>query len=126
LACSARYGGNGDPLRYVDSRDQGAISDSLFPDTPCGSRRTRFDRRFTGRNPIATPYHGWLKNVANGLSGKWHTHHDPRWEDGDVSFWSPATLTKLSHADIEQAGTYPAACQINASIFDQYNPPLAY
>ena len=44
---------------------------------------------------ISTPYHGYLKNLAIALAGKWDSHHAPLWEHGHIKFFSRATLTKL-------------------------------
>jgi 2-polyprenyl-3-methyl-5-hydroxy-6-metoxy-1,4-benzoquinol methylase len=49
---------------------------------------------------ISTPYHGYLKNLAIALLGKWDSHHTALWHGGHVKFWSRATLTSL----LEQAG----------------------
>ena len=48
-----------------------------------------------GRAIISTPYHGYLKNVALVVAGKWDTHHDPLWDHGHVKFWSQRTLSIL-------------------------------
>ena len=48
-----------------------------------------------GRFICTTPYHGYLKNVAISLTGKWDSHHSPLWDCGHIKFWSPATLTRL-------------------------------
>ncbi len=44
---------------------------------------------------ISTPYHGWLKNVAISVLGKWDSHHTLFWDGGHIKFWSRATLSKL-------------------------------
>jgi 2-polyprenyl-3-methyl-5-hydroxy-6-metoxy-1,4-benzoquinol methylase len=44
---------------------------------------------------ISTPYHGYLKNLALALAGKWDWHHAPNWEGGHIKFWSRATLRQL-------------------------------
>ena len=31
---------------------------------------------------ITTPYHGYIKNLALSLFGKWDTHHTPLWYGG--------------------------------------------
>ena len=45
---------------------------------------------------ISTPYHGYLKNLAIALLGRFDRHVDPLWEGGHVRFYSEATLRKLS------------------------------
>ncbi|MEC8735304.1 MAG: class I SAM-dependent methyltransferase [Planctomycetota bacterium] len=42
-----------------------------------------------------TPYHGYLKNLAVVLSGKFDSHMSPLWDGGHIKFWSPATLEAL-------------------------------
>lgn len=44
---------------------------------------------------ITTPYHGYLKNLALALAGKWDHHHNPNWHGGHIKFWSRRTLTAL-------------------------------
>lgn len=44
---------------------------------------------------VTTPYHGYLKNVALAMLGKWDHHHSPLWDGGHIKFWSRATLTRL-------------------------------
>ena len=35
-----------------------------------------------GRFICTTPYHGYLKNLALALAGKWDSHADPLWDGG--------------------------------------------
>lgn len=44
---------------------------------------------------VSTPYHGYLKNLALAVTGKWDAHHDPMWDHGHIKFWSIPTLGKL-------------------------------
>ncbi|HSH93590.1 MAG TPA: class I SAM-dependent methyltransferase [Roseimicrobium sp.] len=44
---------------------------------------------------VSTPYHGWLKNVAISVLGKWDSHHTTFWDGGHIKFWSRATLSRL-------------------------------
>jgi 2-polyprenyl-3-methyl-5-hydroxy-6-metoxy-1,4-benzoquinol methylase len=44
---------------------------------------------------LSTPYHGYLKNLAIALLGKWDSHHTTLWHGGHVKFWSRATLSAL-------------------------------
>lgn len=56
-----------------------------------------------GRVIISTPYHGWLKNVAIALAGKWDHHHHPLRDHGHIKFWSRHSLAELlSGAGFEQ------------------------
>jgi 2-polyprenyl-3-methyl-5-hydroxy-6-metoxy-1,4-benzoquinol methylase len=44
---------------------------------------------------ITTPYHGYLKNLALSIFGKWDWHHTALWHGGHIKFWSRATLSEL-------------------------------
>lgn len=44
---------------------------------------------------ITTPYHGYLKNLALAVTGKWDSHLTPLWEGGHIKFFSRATLGEL-------------------------------
>ena len=44
---------------------------------------------------VSTPYHGYLKNLAIALLGKWDFHHDPLWTGGHIKFWSRSKLERL-------------------------------
>lgn len=44
---------------------------------------------------ISTPYHGYVKNVALALAGKWDQHLDPLWDGGHIKFFSIVTLQRL-------------------------------
>ena len=48
-----------------------------------------------GRFICTTPYHGYLKNLALSLAGKWDAHADPLWDGGHIKLWSRATLGRL-------------------------------
>lgn len=41
---------------------------------------------------ISTPYHGYLKNLALALAGKFDSHFNPLWDGGHIKFWSERTL----------------------------------
>lgn len=49
---------------------------------------------------LSTPYHGWLKNVAIALLGRFDDHVNPLRVHGHIRFWSRVTLTRL----LEDAG----------------------
>jgi 2-polyprenyl-3-methyl-5-hydroxy-6-metoxy-1,4-benzoquinol methylase len=49
---------------------------------------------------VSTPYHGYLKNLALSIFGKWDSHHTPLWHGGHIKFWSRRTLSYL----LEQTG----------------------
>jgi 2-polyprenyl-3-methyl-5-hydroxy-6-metoxy-1,4-benzoquinol methylase len=42
-----------------------------------------------------TPYHGYLKNLAISLTGRWDHHADPLWDGGHIKLFSRHTLTRL-------------------------------
>lgn len=44
---------------------------------------------------LSTPYHGYLKNLAISIFGKWDSHHTALWHGGHIKFWSRKTLTRL-------------------------------
>jgi 2-polyprenyl-3-methyl-5-hydroxy-6-metoxy-1,4-benzoquinol methylase len=44
---------------------------------------------------LSTPYHGYWKNLALALRGKFDTHHSPLWDHGHIKFWSVKTLSAL-------------------------------
>lgn len=44
---------------------------------------------------VSTPYHGYLKNLALSLVGKWDFHHTALWHGGHIKFWSRSTLANL-------------------------------
>jgi 2-polyprenyl-3-methyl-5-hydroxy-6-metoxy-1,4-benzoquinol methylase len=44
---------------------------------------------------VSTPYHGYLKNLALSVLGKWDQHHTALWHGGHIKFWSRRTLSQL-------------------------------
>jgi 2-polyprenyl-6-hydroxyphenyl methylase/3-demethylubiquinone-9 3-methyltransferase len=48
---------------------------------------------------ISTPYHGYLKNLAIALCGKFDSHWGPLTDHGHIKFWSMQTLTALLTED---------------------------
>jgi 2-polyprenyl-3-methyl-5-hydroxy-6-metoxy-1,4-benzoquinol methylase len=52
-----------------------------------------------GKLIVTTPYHGYIKNVAISLLGKWDHHHTSLWHGGHIKFWSRATLSALLEAN---------------------------
>ena len=44
---------------------------------------------------VSTPYHGYVKNLALAIAGKWDDHLNPLWDGGHIKFFSPRTLTML-------------------------------
>jgi cyclopropane fatty-acyl-phospholipid synthase-like methyltransferase len=48
-----------------------------------------------GRLVMTTPYHGYLKNLAIAVLGRWDSHANPLWDGGHIKLWSKATLGQL-------------------------------
>lgn len=44
---------------------------------------------------ISTIYHGYLKNIATAVLGRFDPKMNPLWDHGHIKFFSPRTLTKL-------------------------------
>ncbi len=44
---------------------------------------------------LTTPYHGYWKNLALAVTGKWDRHLDPLWDGGHIKFWSRHSLGRL-------------------------------
>jgi len=53
-----------------------------------------------GRFVCTTPYHGYWKNLAIAIAGKWDSHANPLWDGGHIKLWSRHTLSAL----LEEAG----------------------
>ena len=49
---------------------------------------------------VGTPYHGYIKNLALSLLGRWDAHHEPNSNGGHIKFFSVTTLRWL----LEQGG----------------------
>ena len=49
---------------------------------------------------ISTPFHGYWKNLALALTGKFDAHWSPLWDGGHIKFWSEDTLRIL----LDEAG----------------------
>jgi 2-polyprenyl-6-hydroxyphenyl methylase/3-demethylubiquinone-9 3-methyltransferase len=48
-----------------------------------------------GRFILSTPYHGYLKNLAVALLGRFDQHASPLWDGGHIKLWSRNTLGSL-------------------------------
>jgi 2-polyprenyl-3-methyl-5-hydroxy-6-metoxy-1,4-benzoquinol methylase len=48
-----------------------------------------------GRFILSTPYHGYLKNLALALAGKFDDHHTVLWDGGHIKFFSRSTLERM-------------------------------
>ncbi|WP_342597894.1 class I SAM-dependent methyltransferase [Cyanobacterium aponinum UTEX 3222] len=62
---------------------------------------------------VTTPYHGYWKNLALSIMGKWDQHLTVLWDGGHIKFFSIATLTELlksqgfSNINFKFAGRLP-------------------
>ena len=55
---------------------------------------------------VSTPYHGYWKNLALALAGRWDDHFTALWDHGHIKFWSARTLgTLLEGAGLVVEGT---------------------
>jgi SAM-dependent methyltransferase len=76
-----------------------------------------------GLGIISTPFHGYWKNLALSLAGKWDSHHDPLWEGGHIKFFSEKTLARALHnagfVDIgfRRAGRIPVVAKSTVAVF---------
>jgi 2-polyprenyl-3-methyl-5-hydroxy-6-metoxy-1,4-benzoquinol methylase len=48
-----------------------------------------------GLGILSTPYHGYWKNLALAITGRWDAHLGPLWDGGHIKFFSTATLGAL-------------------------------
>lgn len=51
--------------------------------------------RPTGTLVLATPYHGYIKNLAICVCDKWDAHHGVHWDGGHIKFFSVSTLRRM-------------------------------
>lgn len=62
---------------------------------------------------LTTPYHGYFKNLALALSGKFDRHFHALWDGGHIKFFSVQTLTTLLETEgfhtiqFQFAGRFP-------------------
>ena len=45
---------------------------------------------------VTTPYHGYLKNLAIAVAGKFDHHWRPSWDHGHIKFFSRTTLSDMA------------------------------
>jgi 2-polyprenyl-3-methyl-5-hydroxy-6-metoxy-1,4-benzoquinol methylase len=50
-----------------------------------------------GRAIISTPFHGYWKNLALAITGRFDQHYTALWDGGHIKFWSERTLRQLLH-----------------------------
>lgn len=74
---------------------------------------------------MSTPYHGYLKNMALSITGKWDKHFTALTDFGHVKFFSPSTLDVManemgfSRSSLKRVGRIPP---LAASMVVQYEP----
>ena len=62
---------------------------------------------------ISTPFHGYWKNLAMALAGKFDSRHSPLWDGGHIKFWSEKTLRTLlkeigfNNIKFQKVGRFP-------------------
>jgi len=62
---------------------------------------------------VSTPYHGYLKNIALAVTGRFDKHFTALWDGGHIKFWSIPTLgtllqeTGLEIVRFERVGRVP-------------------
>ncbi len=44
---------------------------------------------------LSTPYHGYAKNLAMAVAGRWDAHFATHWLGGHIKFFSPRTLQRM-------------------------------
>ena len=76
---------------------------------------------------ISTPYHGYWKNLALCLAGKWDAHHTALWDHGIIKFWSVETLTELFaevgllRVEVHRVGRFPILAKSMILVFRSTN-----
>jgi len=56
-----------------------------------------------GKLVLTTPYHGYAKNLALAMSGRFDQHFNPLWDHGHIKFFSRRTLgTAIRETGFEQ------------------------
>ena len=80
--------------------------------------RACFDRAYKLLKPggtliVTTPYHGYLKNLALSVTGKWDNHFKVWWDGGHIKFFSRKTLARMiadtgfTRPHFEYSGRFP-------------------
>lgn len=86
------------PLRHFDLVVSSDVIEHLL--RPAQLIRDAFGLlRPGGRLVLGTPYHGYLKNVAISVLGKWDAHHHVHFEGGHIKFFSARTLRAMLAAE---------------------------
>lgn len=59
----------------------------------------QFARRAAPALILTAPYHGYLKNMALSVTGKWDDHFQPLADGGHIKFFSPRTLRAIVESE---------------------------
>lgn len=85
-----------DPLQaFGDRRFDVAVAVEVVEHLHIPGSLVRFARPLLppgGRLVVTTPYHGYWKNLALAIFGKWDQHHLSWWDHGHLKFFSRRTL----------------------------------
>jgi len=100
-ACDFRVASAYDDIRELFGRDFDAVTsleviEHLYAPREF-LRRVRDALAPQGLLILSTPYHGYLKNVAVAVTGRFDQHFRPLRDGGDIKFWSVKTLTSVLH-----------------------------
>jgi hypothetical protein len=80
--------------RVLDAVVSTEVVEHLYAPRPYARRCFEAVRR-GGRFVCTTPYHGYLKNLAISVCGKWDSHVNPWWDGGHIKLWSRRSLSRL-------------------------------
>jgi 2-polyprenyl-6-hydroxyphenyl methylase/3-demethylubiquinone-9 3-methyltransferase len=84
--------------------------------------------RPSGTGLISTPYHGYFKNLAIALAGRFDAHFSPLWDGGHIKFWSiPSLRTLLLEQGFREpaflrVGRVPPIAMSMVALFEKPNP----
>jgi 2-polyprenyl-3-methyl-5-hydroxy-6-metoxy-1,4-benzoquinol methylase len=87
-----------DPTKLDDDRFDVVVSTEVIEHLFDPRSLPRFASRVLrpgGHLILSTPYHGYVKNLALSVVGRWDRHFSPLWDGGHIKFWSRATLNEL-------------------------------
>jgi len=93
-----RIGIDADPRRFEPNDLDAVVATEVIEHLYEPSALLRFAEKKMASNAtliLSTPYHGYWKNLALSIAGKWDFHLGPLWDGGHIKFWSRATLTAL-------------------------------